>query len=346
MKDFTQKNIGLLALVFTLSFTANAQEDIPLDLPSGWSILGFTCLEPVDALEGFASISDKVVIVKDAIGNAYLPFMQFNGIGDLEYAKGYQIKMSEEVVGFQFCSTINPQDLITQADVDLAIAEALTPQGCTDVSANNYNPEAIQNDGSCYYDYCLDLLACNYLVDGELCYYGELGYDCLGEFSGYVVGMEAEGGIVFYVDQTGEHGLVAAIADLDQTYEWGCYLTPVDGAFGEIIGTGYQNTLDIVNQGCETENGNITAAQATLDYEIEGFEDWYLPSLYELHLMDYNIGIRSSLNNIGDFQFAFYFSSSLLNNDNNDAAETVKFGVGANARNRNTLRKIRAIRSF
>ncbi len=207
---------------------------IPLYLPEGWSIFGFTCIEPMDATNAFEPIIESAVIVKDGEGNAYLTEWNFNGIGDLEYAKGYQIKMSEEVIDFQFCSIMNPLGL-TQADLDLAIAEALTPQGCTDVSANNYNPEAIENDGSCYYDYCLDYLACNYGVDGELCSYGELGYDCLGEFSGYVVGMEAEGGIVFYVDQTGEHGLVAAVADLDQNYEWGCYLTPVDGAYGTAI---------------------------------------------------------------------------------------------------------------
>ena len=33
------------------------------------------------------------------------------------------------------------------------------------------------------------------------------------------------------------------------------------------MGTGYQNTLDVVNQDCETENGGITAAQAALDFD-------------------------------------------------------------------------------
>ena len=35
--------------------------------------------------------------------------------------------------------------------------------------------------------------------------------------------MEAEGGIVFYVDETGQHGLVAAMENLEGIYEWGCF---------------------------------------------------------------------------------------------------------------------------
>ncbi len=58
------------------------------------------------------------------------------------------------------------------------------------------------------------------------------------------------GGIIFYLDGDGG-GLIAAPDDLDGTYEWGCLLTQVeDGGNLTQIGTGYQNTLDIINQQC------------------------------------------------------------------------------------------------
>jgi hypothetical protein len=81
-------------------------QDIALDLPQGWSMFGFTCLEAQDALEAFAPVSDQVIIVKDENGLAYLPEYGFNGLGDLRFAEGYQIKLENAVTGFQFCSTL------------------------------------------------------------------------------------------------------------------------------------------------------------------------------------------------------------------------------------------------
>jgi hypothetical protein len=149
----------------------------------------------------------------------------------------------------------------------------------------------------------------------------------------YQVGDFAEGGIVFYVDETGQHGLVAAPEDLPGTYEWGCMGVTVNGADGTLIGTGFQNTMDIINQGCTTENGGITAAQAALEADINGYSDWYLPSRGELYEMYSTIGNVALGGNIGNFledgsrywcssesihyHFAFYlgFNSNSANHD-------------------------------
>jgi hypothetical protein len=77
------------------------------------------------------------------------------------------------------------------------------------------------------------------MADGS-CDYAEQGYDCDGNINVHV-GAEAFGGIVFYVDETGQHGLVAAMDDLTEGatdpygygyngYEWGCYGETVSGA--------------------------------------------------------------------------------------------------------------------
>ena len=90
------------------------------------------------------------------------------------------------------------------------------------------------------------------------------------------IGDSQQGSIIFYLDGNGG-GLIAAPEDLEGTYEWGCLLTQVeDGGNLTQIGTGYQNTLDIVDQECSTEFGGIPAAQAAKDAQINGFNDWYL----------------------------------------------------------------------
>ena len=161
------------------------------------------------------------------------------------------------------------------------------------------------------------------------------------------IGDSHEGGIIFYLDGNGG-GLIASTEDLEGTYEWGCYLTQVeDGGNLTQIGTGYQNTLDIVNQQCLTEFGGIPAAQAAQDAQINGFDDWYLPSRDELYLMYLNIGQGGldSNNNIGNFSDSQYWSSSESNFSN---AWIVAFGVGlSESIAKNSFHgRVRTVRSF
>ena len=90
----------------TLDGNSLTSVNIPLHLPEGWSMFGYTCLEPIDVMEGFAPISESIRIVKDEFGLAYLADWNFNAIGYFTFGKGYQIKMIEEVTDFQFCPTI------------------------------------------------------------------------------------------------------------------------------------------------------------------------------------------------------------------------------------------------
>ena len=81
-------------------------QNIPLELLQGWNMIGYTCIESKDVVSAFSEIADKIEIVKDAWGLAYLPAWGFSAFDNLEYGKGYQIKMNEEVTDFQFCSTV------------------------------------------------------------------------------------------------------------------------------------------------------------------------------------------------------------------------------------------------
>ena len=66
---------------------------------------------------------------------------------------------------------------------------------------------------------CMDSLSCNYNPDANMadgsCTYAEEGYDCEGNVTAQI-GDVMEGGYLFYIDETGQHGLVADLQDLGQ----------------------------------------------------------------------------------------------------------------------------------
>ena len=71
-------------------------QSIPITLNEGWNMIGYTRHIPQDVAATLESISEYIVIAKDAVGNAYLPDWGFNGIGDFTPGLGYQIKVTQE----------------------------------------------------------------------------------------------------------------------------------------------------------------------------------------------------------------------------------------------------------
>jgi hypothetical protein len=219
--------------------------------------------------------------------------------------------------------------------------------GCLDSQACNYNSQATIDNNSYEYppsgydcdDVCIDGQACNFGLT-EQCQYPEQFYDCDGNID-VQVGDVVFGGIVFYIDETAQHGLVAAIEDMEGTYyEWGCYGTSISGADGEDLGTGYQNTLDIV-AGCS--EAPIAASEA-LAYESGGYTDWYLPSKYELVEMYNTIGNGGPEGNIGGFDLVYWSSSEA----NSGGAWVVYFsnGYAYNNYSKSNPLRVRVIRAF
>ena len=158
-----------------------------------------------------------------------------------------------------------------------------------------------------------------------------------------VVGNYHQGGIVFYIDESGDHGLIAASEDLGQ-YEWGCNGVSIGSAWGEEIGTGNQNTNDIIEFGCSSDDGGLIAAQAASEYQFLNYDDWFLPSSLELELMHTTIG--QGANNVGGFSDDYYWSSTNFGNGTT-YGHVFNFGnTNSGGLQRHHLYKVRAIRSF
>ncbi|MBU0487510.1 MAG: protein kinase [Bacteroidetes bacterium] len=113
------------------------------------------------------------------------------------------------------------------------------------------------------------------------------------------IGDNYAGGIIFYLDASGKHGLVCAPKDQGK-YVWGCYEKEIGGT-SKSFGSGAANTRQIANN-CESN----TAAGLCYNLNLNGYDDWFLPSKDELNLMYKNL----HKNGIGGFSTNFYWSSS------------------------------------
>jgi len=124
------------------------------------------------------------------------------------------------------------------------------------------------------------------------------------------IGMRWEGGIIFYVDKTGYHGLVAAPFDQSEGVQW-CsteamkLLNIVNIKDLRGFGEGKDNTMSIISfMNYFGKENDIYAAKICNDLVLNGYNDWYLPSIGELSLLLPRIGQR------GDFHEGKYWSST------------------------------------
>ena len=153
----------------------------------------------------------------------------------------------------------------------------------------------------------------------------------------YTIGQSALGGVIAYINgggSSGTSGLVATTADISTGAIWGCFGTTITGADGTAIGTGNQNTIDIM-AGCATAG---IAARLCGDLVQGGYSDWYLPSQDELNALYTN---RAA---IGGFTSDYYWSSTEVTNTN-AAYQNFTNGLQDSAFKLNSY-YVRAIRSF
>jgi|APGre2960657404_1045060.scaffolds.fasta_scaffold04402_2 hypothetical protein len=146
---------------------------------------------------------------------------------------------------------------------------------------------------------------------------------------------DSVGGGLFVLEDSG-YAYISAAADQSDKAPWGCRDLNIDGTLPE-IGTGESNTNQIISV-C-TQSG--TSAEICEKLTLNGYSDWFLPSLNELEQMYIQLASKG----FGGFANQSYWSSTQY--DPSDAY-TIDFNNGNanNHRKDQTNRHTRAMRRY
>jgi hypothetical protein len=168
----------------------------------------------------------------------------------------------------------------------------------------------------------------------------------------YEVGDFAHGGIVFWLDETGQHGLVCAKQDQSTGVRWYAGTFGVTRATGDGPFSGELNTAIIISSQVSIgDDGSDYAAQICNDLQItedsKSYGDWYLPSKEELYLMYQNkstINATATANSGSGFESAWYWSSTEVSRG---LARAQNFDSGGQGSTTSAMaNRVRAIRAF
>ena len=156
------------------------------------------------------------------------------------------------------------------------------------------------------------------------------------------IGDTYQGGIIFYLDASGCHGLVCVSTDQSSGIRWYNGANMDTYAYGSGVGSGKGN----ISAMQRWQGAGTYASSICYNILINGYQDWYLPSDYELNLMYLNIGQGNSLGlgNVGGFSSSRYWSST---EHSPSVVWYIDFSSGFNDGDlKSKLYRVRAVRAF
>jgi hypothetical protein len=159
----------------------------------------------------------------------------------------------------------------------------------------------------------------------------------------YQIGDTAFGGVIFYLDQTRQHGLVVSTNDIAGTGQsWGCYCSNV--TTDTTIFSGLNNTNFLLGTNC------FGSAFSLVNSLSNAQGQWHLPSLNELRLVYNNLYQTGLLTNF--LQAPYWTSSggSFGACGTNGGAYLIHFGTGTTTSDYrsgySSIGAVRAIKTF
>ena len=312
--------------------------------------IGYNVYRSSAASGEYSLISDTAISKTNYIDNCPLTGDNFykvtaiNSIGDESGLSGYA------VCDFRCIPTLTTLSAINMSGNSVTLGGNISNVGnppytergvCWSTSANPTTADSKkQVSGSGTGDYTTSVTSLEasktyyvraYAINAEGTAYGHIvSFTTLA----HKIGDEYQGGIIFYINSTGQHGLIAAKQDQSTGIQWynGDYIKT--GATGTGIGNGKSNTTKIV----QAQGAGIYAAKLCDDLVLNGYNDWFLPSKEELNLLYKNLigGFFSNDYYWSSSEYSNYVAWSLYSYNGNQNSSSTKI---------NTYR-VRAVRAF
>jgi hypothetical protein len=349
---------------FSTVATSGSYNDL-INIPSlsSGTVTSVSGTAPVNVVTGTTS---PVISIAQASGttNGFLSSTDWTTFNSKSSFSGTWADLSGKPVLATVATSGSYTDLINKPTF-AAVATSGNYNDLTNVPTTN-GSETIINSGT------------NVTITGT----GTSGNPYVVNTTAHKLGDEYGGGIVFYVYDEGQHGLIAAKADLlggqygtDPYFQWfyvlqycpdGCfYIYVPTGALGDGLGAGKINTSLIVasQSSCDVTVGFLTSTYGNYNFPLPDFAakacvaysaadgkaitygNWYLPSKYELNLLYLSQENIATLNLSQDY----YWSSTEHDEQNawyQDFTDGTQYYFPDGSSKVNVTALVRPIRAF